>query len=243
MSNFDVSPHIFPPRQQRSRKALAKIVKAAEHILRTEGFDGFSMAAVAKTSGLPVGNIYRRFKGKSELLQALKEDVTSRIEKAVLERLSKSRHTGISPFVQNFVAAVIQVFVDDESVHRILFDARVRDPVMDRIGSGGRHRIFNYYREALLPLLAHIDNEKAETLARVSFQIIASAVVGKAQGGDRMLSSMSWTELQAEFAGAAIAYLNLSITGPPPVAGPKNSKGIDRKGLLVRRRSRGIPTK
>jgi AcrR family transcriptional regulator len=244
MSNFDVSPHVFPPRQQRSRKALAKIVKAAEHILRTEGFDGFSMAAVAKTSGLPVGNIYRRFKGKSELLQALKEDVTSRIEKAVLERLSKSQHSGISPFVQGFVAAVIQVFVDDESVHRILFDARVRDdPAMDRIGSSGRHRIFNYYREGLLPLLARIDNKKAETLARVSFQIMASAVVGKAQGSDRMLSSLSWTELQAEFAAAAIAYLTSSITGPLPVARPKNSKGIDQKRLLVRRRSRAVPTK
>jgi hypothetical protein len=72
---------------------------------------------------------------------------------------------------------------------------------------------------------------------------LASAVVGKAQGVDRMLSSLSWTELQAEFAGAAIAYLNLSISGPLPVARPKDSKGIDRKGLLVRRRSRAVPTK
>jgi hypothetical protein len=71
MSAFDNSPHVLRPRQQRSREALAKIVQAAEHILRTDGPDGFSIAAVARTSGLPTANIYRRFRFKEDILLAL----------------------------------------------------------------------------------------------------------------------------------------------------------------------------
>jgi len=91
MSTFDISPHVLRPQQERSRAALAKIVQAAEKILRKDGIDGFSMAAVAESADLPVGNIYRRFKGKDELLQAIKHDVTSRIEMAVAARLSQQQ--------------------------------------------------------------------------------------------------------------------------------------------------------
>ena len=80
MSTFDTSPHVLRPQQERSRAALAKIVQAAEKILRKNGIDGFSMAAVAEAADLPVGNIYRRFKGKDELLQAIKHDVVANRE-------------------------------------------------------------------------------------------------------------------------------------------------------------------
>ncbi len=94
-STFDISPHVLRPQQERSRAALAKIVQAAEKILRKDGIDGFSMAAVAEAADLPVGNIYRRFEGKDELLQAIKHDVTSRIEMAVAARLSQQQFSDI----------------------------------------------------------------------------------------------------------------------------------------------------
>jgi len=55
MSTFDISLHVLRPQQERSRAALAKIVQAAEKILRKDGIDGFSMAAVAEAADLPVG--------------------------------------------------------------------------------------------------------------------------------------------------------------------------------------------
>jgi AcrR family transcriptional regulator len=87
MSAFDNSPHVLRPRQQRSREALAKIVQAAEHILRTDGPDGFSIAAVAHTSGLPIANIYRRFRFREDILLALKDDITARVDRAVMEKV------------------------------------------------------------------------------------------------------------------------------------------------------------
>ena len=99
LSTFDLSPHVLRPQQRRSRAALARIVRAAEQLLRTSGIDDFSMAAVAQAAGMPVGNIYRRFRGKDELIQAIKEDVIARIEDAVTQRLSQERFRDIPSLI------------------------------------------------------------------------------------------------------------------------------------------------
>jgi AcrR family transcriptional regulator len=210
MSTFDTSPHVLRPQQRRSRAALAKIVEAAEQLLRTSSIDDFSMAAVAQAAGLPVGNIYRRFRGKDELIQAIKEDVIARIEDAVTERLSRARFRDIPSLIHGFVGAVSEVFSSDESVHRFL-SSRSGDPVLCQIGSSGRRRIFLYYRDALLPLLPHESAERAELLVRVSFHLLAAAMVGKACGDDQTLTDLSWNVLGAEISTAAIAYLQASV--------------------------------
>jgi len=211
LSTFASSRHVLQPRQVRSREALIRILQAAEQLLREKGLDGFSMNEVAKKSGLPVGNIYRRFKGKAELLLAIKEDVTSKIENAVVERISDKKFSDISSLMLGFVEALIDAFAHDESVHLILFDRRVRDAELDQVGFTGRQHIFAYYRNALLPLMPEINRRNAETLVRVSFHIVAAAVVGKADGYDQTISRMSWKSLGTEFAQAALCYLHSNI--------------------------------
>jgi len=207
MSTYETSAYVLRPHQKRSREALRKIVAAAEQLLRTEGYDGFSMAAIADTSGLPVGNIYRRFNGKAELLQAVKENVTARIEDRVEGRISNGAFSDAELLVRAFIAALVETFTSDETVHRILFDDRVRSPVMEEIGNSGRRRIFKVFKDALLPHLTHVDAARAEMLARIAFHIIASAVVGKASGRDPTFENLSWPVLEAEVSIATITYL------------------------------------
>jgi AcrR family transcriptional regulator len=210
MSTFDASAHVLRPQQRRSRAALARIVEAAEQLVRTSGIDDFSMAAVAQAAGMPVGNIYRRFRGKDELIQAIKEDIIARIEDAVTERLSRERFRDIASLIHGFVGAVSEAFSSDESMHRFL-SSRSGDPVLCQIGSSGRRRIFLYYRDALLPLLPHESAERAELLVRVSFHLLAAAMVGKACADDQTLTDLSWNVLGAEISTAAIAYLQASV--------------------------------
>ncbi len=207
ISTFDTSPHVLRPQQRRSRAALAKIVEAAEQLLRRSSIDDFSMAAVAQAAGLPIGNIYRRFRGKDELIQAIKEDVIARIEDAVTERLSRERFQDIPSLIRGIVGAVSETYSRDQGLHRFLFNRSISDPVLTEIGSSGRRRIFEYYRDALLPLLPQNSAERAEMLVRVSFHLISAAMAGKACADDWTLTDMSWNVLGAEISTAAIAYL------------------------------------
>jgi AcrR family transcriptional regulator len=206
MTTLENSPHVLRPRQQRSRDALVKIVQAAEHILRTEGPDGFSVAAVAHVSGLPVGNIYRRFRSKEDILLALKDDVTSRVERAVMEKVG-SRFARVDDFVSDFVLAFVNTIAQDETIHRALFDPRLRTPAMEQIGSGGRRRIFLHYSGKMREFLSALDAKRAETIIAVSFNIIAYAVVGRAAGVDPLLKSFSWETIVAEYTSAAVGYI------------------------------------
>ena len=210
LSTFDTSPHVLRPQQRRSRAALAKIVEAAEQLLRRSSIDDFSMAAVAQAAGLPIGNIYRRFRGKDELIQAIKEDVIARIEDAVTERLSRERFQDIPSLIRGIVGAVSETYSRDQGLHRFLFNRSISDPVLTEIGSSGRRRIFEYYRDALLPLLPQNSAERAEMLVRVSFHLISAAMAGKACADDWTLTDMSWNVLGAEISTAAIAYLQAS---------------------------------
>ena len=211
MSTFDTSPHVLKPQQNRSRAALARIVNASQQLLKTSGIDDFSMAAVAEAAGLPVGNIYRRFRGKDELLQAIKEDAIARIENAVTERLSRERFRDIPSLIRGIVGAVSKAYSRDQSLHRFPFNRSISDPVLTEIGSSGRRRIFEYYRDALIPLLPHESEERAEMLVRVSFHLISAAMAGKACADDQMLTDLSWNLLGAEISIAAIAYLQASV--------------------------------
>ena len=205
LSTFEASPHVLRPQQQRSRAALARIVKAAEKLLGKSGIDDFSMAAVAQAAGMPIGNIYRRFRGKDELIQAIKLDAIVRIENAVTERLSGERFPDIPSLIRGIVGAVTEAYSRDQGLHRLLFDRSSCDPVLTEIGSSGRRRIFEYYRDALLPLLPPTSAERAQTLVRVSFHLISAAMAGKACADDWTLTDLSWNALGAEISTAVIA--------------------------------------
>ncbi|SIO47462.1 hypothetical protein SAMN05443247_05900 [Bradyrhizobium erythrophlei] len=82
----------------------------------------------------------------------------------------------------------------------------------------GRHRIFAAYREALLPFLDGVPKSRAELLVRVSFHLLAAAIVGKARVDDGALADLSWNVLESEIGTAAIAYLETSIrAGAKPI--------------------------
>ncbi|MFL9908871.1 hypothetical protein [Paraburkholderia sp. RL17-337-BIB-A] len=93
----------------------------------------------------------------------------------------------------------------------MLFDRRVKEPALSQIGSLGRRRIYLQYRAVLGSILPPLKTARADLITTFSFQIIASAVVGKASGNDGAFVSMSWKTLAAEASAAAIAYLEAAI--------------------------------
>jgi len=166
---------------------------------------------VVQAADMPVGNIYRRFRCKDELLQAIKEEAIARIENAVTERLSRERFQDIPSLIRGIVDAVSESYSRDEGLHRFLFNRSISDPVLTEIGSSGRRRIFAYYRNALLGLLPQKSPERAEMLVRVSFHLMSAAMADKACADDWTLTELSWKALGREISTAAIAYLEASV--------------------------------
>ena len=211
MPSIENSPYVLAPQQERSRAALRKIVGAAATLIAARGLEGFSMADVAAESGIPVASIYRRFRGKDDLILAIKRDATSRIEAVVAERCGGLSFADIHDLVSKYAQATAQAFAKDEALHRFLFSPSDSSSRLDEIGEEGRLRIFDQYRTVLIPLLHRVARRRRDLLVQVSFQIIASALLTKARGVNAGLNALSWDAVAKEFGRAAACYIVAEI--------------------------------
>jgi hypothetical protein len=111
-----------------------------------------------------------------------------------------------------------------------VFDSRTRNPGLNQIGLSGRRRVFARYREALLPFLHGVPKDRAELLVRVSFHLLAAAIVGKARVEEGALTDLSWNVLGSEIGTAAIAYLQTNIrAAAKPIKPTRTKRSATRK--------------
>ena len=170
MPNIDLAAGnelVAPALQARSRRSLERITTAAELILRREGPDGFSVAAVAEVSGISVGGIYARVKGKRELFDLVKLSATARLVEKIKARL-KSCTDNPEQVISGFLDALCAEFARNESLHRALFSPGLTSLLSHQHGRDNRKRSLTIFAEAMVvahPDLATVEMRDVELIA------------------------------------------------------------------------------
>jgi AcrR family transcriptional regulator len=77
------------PQQARSRESLRKLTKAAAEVLGQHGVEGTTIPRIAQHAGMTPGAVYRRFRDKDALLEA--------VVLGMLERQEERTKTGLTP--------------------------------------------------------------------------------------------------------------------------------------------------
>jgi AcrR family transcriptional regulator len=77
------------PQQARSRESLRRLLKAGAEVLGQHGVDGATIPRIAHHAGLTPGAVYRRFKSKEALFEA--------VILGILERQEERLHLGLTP--------------------------------------------------------------------------------------------------------------------------------------------------
>jgi len=101
-----------PPQQARSRETLRRLLDAAEIVLERHGFEGATLARVAREARLSPASVYRRFRNKEALIAAVFERF-GQINREELERevdAKQIRSIGIRAFTRNVVSSMITGF-------------------------------------------------------------------------------------------------------------------------------------
>src|SRR4030095_4207181 len=62
---------VRPPKQERSRQSLERVIEASMALLEEQGFDAFTIQDVSQRADVSVGAIYARFGNKESLLRAV----------------------------------------------------------------------------------------------------------------------------------------------------------------------------
>lgn len=97
-----------------------RILDAAERMVRAEGFDAMSVAAIAREAGIGKGAVYREFTAKRDILDALLQRGTARMADAVAH--AAGPHPSLSVLYRATAAALLgddlmtAAFLDDAGV-------------------------------------------------------------------------------------------------------------------------------
>jgi len=208
VENFDFSPFVLPPQQERSRIALACIVAGAVDVLIRNGGSSFSMDDVAKAAGVPVGSIYRRFKGKNSIVQAITLDTFTRIEDMTRDRMQGHNFVSAGEVVAELATGFAAFSEKNQPLIRLMVShSAASDPALLYGVINARRRLVAYYREAISGFLQHMPETRRDLVVGISYEIVSSAIISKSRGDVPVSLDLSWPDLAQEVTKAATSYL------------------------------------
>jgi AcrR family transcriptional regulator len=166
------------PQQERSVQSLARLLDAAERLMKRHDFESISVGAIAKEAGTSVGNFYGRFASKEALLDALHhryEHDRTKTWRAFLDSPALSDMT-----LENRITALIRMAIKNyrarAGVFRTLVIRQWRDP--RQLSARNRVLLTGLYDDACALLLKNrkeIKHPNPEQAVRVGVAAIAAA--------------------------------------------------------------------
>jgi AcrR family transcriptional regulator len=205
-----ISSHAKPALQQRSRRSLDRLVRAASRVLRRDGFEALTMAAVAAEAGASVGGIYRRFRNKQGLLLAIHDWLVSDIETAIREKVSGV--TDLRTAVRSFVEIAASRMSADEQLFKMVFKFNQSSDEQVARARKAIQGCYQIFREAVLAHQDDVIHGDVEVAIAIAFHLAYASIVGRiGKFAEPPFSLMPWPVLQREVSNTVLTYL----TGQP----------------------------
>jgi AcrR family transcriptional regulator len=200
-----VEAGFHPPQQARSRAALQRLLASAEHVLINDGPEELTIARVAEHAGVSVGGVYRRFAGKEQLIDAVRQALVERLEHSVVSALGNA-----GPSLEGVVAALATALSDtlDESarlIPAILAGGRTADPPKEglRIFTDLRQRFF----DAAAPYRDQIRHPDPDAALEMAFRNVVGAGAHRAAMSTWLPDGLTWRQWAREMTNMTAVYL------------------------------------
>ena len=210
------------PCQQRSRDSLERILKSAEALIRSKGYEALTIAEVVRRSHTSTGTFYARFPDKMALLYAVHERVLDRQEEELKARLEEVEWDGLS--LEDTVRRLAAINCDLAEGTGKLYEAFVVSGATDRVvrQRGYRNKAYEEELEVEI-LLKHADEigpERAERACRIASRLWQAAReenVQRSKSGVPDPGGVPQNALMQEIAEVVIAYLRGTAAGALPL--------------------------
>jgi AcrR family transcriptional regulator len=200
------------PRQQRSSDSFERILKTAETLIRTKGYEALTVAEVVRRSSTSVGTFYARFQDKTALLHAVQERVHGREETRMREELAKVDWAGLSleETVSRLVDTKRRVTKGNDRLLEAFVVYGATDPVLRQRGYQHKALVESLEVEILMRHAAQIGHKDPDSAARVASRLWQAAQeenVQRSQSGVSFSDTVPSDLLMQKLAEVAVAYL------------------------------------
>ena len=215
------------PCQQRSRDSQERLLRAAESLIKSKGFEALTTAEVVRRSRTSIGTLYARFGDKTALLHAVQDRVQAREEAVMRAHLAKVDWDGLS--LEESVWHLLRIKQLAAEGDGRLFEAFVvhgaTDPVLRAQGYRHKAVIEDLEVEILMRHAGQIGHADPEDAARVVSRLAQAAqeeYVQRSLSGVSLPASAPPDLLLQRLAEVIIAYLK----NARPAARPSERRSV-----------------
>jgi AcrR family transcriptional regulator len=145
-----------PPRQDRSRVRLDRIIKVTEDLLKDRRFDQITITDIVKGAETSVGVFYSRFSNKQALLEFLEEKVYEEAQEMLAKEMAKDVPTSPRDAVQRVVDLALKLHRKYSGISREIVHNAWGDPAHLKRGVQWNEGVAAVIR----PIFAGIANPK-----------------------------------------------------------------------------------
>lgn len=155
------APAYRPPKQERSRATLERILQAALEIMEERGVDGATVAAIVERADASVGSFYARFPGKGELVSHLRSHVWRKAEERWDEALAEREWSGRSAaeIVEEVASVLVHTLAEDHRSRQVLEEGGEEGESGDPGGADRARAFHRHVLETVIPLLRDREGE------------------------------------------------------------------------------------
>ncbi|MEU4650114.1 TetR/AcrR family transcriptional regulator [Nocardia fluminea] len=174
---------IKEPRQRRSRETWRQILDAGVALIETEGYEGFTIAALSEASGANPRAIYERAASKDALFLAVYEHKMAQLTERQDQLFGAATEPELTPdeTVRRVVSAVLALFTGNAAFLRAVIAIAPRQPVIFERGRWHTAQLGELFADALADLVP----PGYPSAARLAFRsVYAMAVLRTVQGSD-----------------------------------------------------------
>lgn len=208
------------PKQQRSRRTLARLLSATTQTLAEHGLEGATIPRIAAVAGVAPASVYRRFRDRDSLIRAAFMDALQQGAAANRRelRLESFKNTTFDGVVNELIESIMKQYTKHSGLLRAfkrfaetdsdeLFKRKALSVMMESFGASVDLLVKNFRAE-----IAHADPKRAVTFGLLNtatiIEVRALAKVSMA----RKLIPMTDREMRMELKRSLLAYLRTPIS-------------------------------
>lgn len=204
------------PKQARSRQSFEKTIEAALALLQERGSDDFTLADVSARSGVSIGSIYARFKGKDELIRVAhgrKMDDIDAVSSHLFEALPMRPEAGLESVAQEAVDRMIEVLRRYADVLRPFMLRATQDSTISQRGAASHAALAAHFADVLRKWPGgFLGQAEIDWCFNVVYSVVARRLgLGSTMEGS---GTFEWQEIAEKLAGMVASYLQAGLQNP-----------------------------
>ena len=201
-----------PPKQERSKATVERMVLAAEQLMRDRGTDDFTLVEICRLGSVSMGAIYYRFSSKDDLLRLVHARLMEELAREMNAAIARS--VACADDLPRLVRAAIEALAETlrhfAPLLRPLMLRSISDPVIRAAGKDTYTRMGIEFVDAILSLQAEIRFPQPRQAAEASYTI-AYAALGRSLGlnasAGHVADILDWHELKLSLSIMCTSYL------------------------------------